>query len=262
MRAKRAGVEQVGAVFGDAAQRLGIGAGEEACAGLDWFAAGQIELGYLGVQRHVGGAVIDALVEIAGHAEAARGVADCRFHDVGQRERAEARQRLAPSLQIAGRRDRCRTQGILAADHVHCAGGGLRVWCIGRRSSGERRHALVVDHHVAAIGEADMRHAAAEHADHHRLDHGEREECRDRRVDRIATGGQHFHTGRRGERMVGDNHATGGGRRLLLATECGAGVRAPIGLGHRWSLHAIIDAEPCADGSGATIWSVSGWIPS
>jgi hypothetical protein len=46
---------------------------------------------------------------------------------------------------------------------------------------------------MAAIGSADMRHAAADDADHHRLDHGERKQRRDRGVHRIAAGGEHLY---------------------------------------------------------------------
>jgi hypothetical protein len=37
-----------------------------------------------------------------------------------------------------------------------------------------------------------MRHAAADDADHHRLDHGQREQGRDRGIDGVAAGGEHF----------------------------------------------------------------------
>ena len=103
MRAERAGVQQVRPFARDAAQRLGIVAGDQPRAGRDRRAAGQIELRDLRIQRHVGGAVGDAFMQVGRYAEAARGMADRRLHHVGQRERAEARQRLAPALQVAGR---------------------------------------------------------------------------------------------------------------------------------------------------------------
>ena len=72
---------------------------------------------------------------------------------------------------------------------------------------------------MAAIGQPDMGDAAAEHADHHRLDHGQGEQRGDGGVDRIAAGQQHLRAGRRGQRMVGHHHAARAGGGLLLAGE-------------------------------------------
>jgi hypothetical protein len=82
---------------------------------------------------------------------------------------------------------------------------------------------------MAAIGEPDMRHAAADDADHHRLDHRQREQGGDRRVDRIAAGGEHLGAGARGQRMIADHHAAAGRRRLLLALEICRRAIPPVG---------------------------------
>ena len=61
-----------------------------------------------------------------------------------------------------------------------------------------------------------MRHAAADDADHHRLDHGQREQRRDRGIDGVAAGREHLGARARGQRMIADHHAAAAGRRLLL----------------------------------------------
>ena len=182
-------------------------------------------------------------MQIRRHAEAARGMADRRLHHIGQREGAKARQRLAPALQIAGRGHRGRTQRVLPPDRVHRAGRGVGIGRVGGRAGGERRGALAVDHHMAAVGQPDMRHAAAQDADHHRLDHGQREESRDRRVDRVAAGGQHLRAGGRGERMVGDHHAARAGRRLLLAAE----MSCPRGCASRSRAWPVLSCDDPGD---------------
>ena len=64
---------------------------------------------------------------------------------------------------------------------------------------------------MGAVGQPDMRHAAAEDADHHRLHDGQSEEGGDRGIDGVATGRQHFRPGGGGQRMVGDDHASAAG---------------------------------------------------
>ena len=77
-----------------------------------------------------------------------------------------------------------------------------------------------------------MRHAATEHAGHHRLDDVEREQARDRGVDRVPATREHLRAGGGGERMVGDDHAATTMRRALLAGEFGSGPCAPARLVH------------------------------
>jgi hypothetical protein len=60
---------------------------------------------------------------------------------------------------------------------------------------------------VPAVGQAQVGHPRAEDADHHRLDHGQREEGADGRVDRVAARRQHLRARGRAERVVGDHHA-------------------------------------------------------
>jgi hypothetical protein len=72
---------------------------------------------------------------------------------------------------------------------------------------------------VAAIGHAQMRDAAAEDADHHRLHDGQREQARDGRVHRVAAGQQHLRPGGGGERVVRADDAPMTGGRVLLAGE-------------------------------------------
>ena len=72
-----------------------------------------------------------------------------------------------------------------------------------------------------ATGKPYRGHASPKNAHHHRLDHREREQRRDRRIDGIATSGEHFRPGDRAERMIGHHHPppTSGG--LLANCERG-----------------------------------------
>ena len=180
-------------------------------------------------------------MQIRRYSEPARGVPNRRLHHIGARKRAEAVQRLAPPHQIARRGDRGGANRVLASDRVHVARRGFWIGRVGRRPSGERGHALVVDHDMVAAGEADMRHAAAQHASHHRLDDGQGEERGDRGIDGVAAGGDHFGSGGRGERVVGDDHASAPRGGLLFALEGRAGAVAPVRLRH-----------------GGASWTVSG----
>ncbi len=161
-----------------------------------------------------------------------RGVADRRRHDIGERHRPEADQRLAPALEGAGRGHRLGPDGVLAPLGLLIVGQPIRDRPVEIRPRRAGRRAQPVDDGVAPVGEAEMRHATAEDADHHRLDHAEGEERRYRRVDRVAARSQHLDAGGGGERMVGDDHAARAGGRALVAGEGSDGAGAPGGRGH------------------------------
>ena len=150
---------------------------------------------------------------------AARGMLDRGLHDVGERHGAEPLQRLAPGFQRARHGDGFRAVEVFVADgieHVMRRAGFRRV---GIGPDRQRHGALAVDEAMAAVGSADMGHAAADDADHHRLDHRQRKQRRDRRIDGVAAGRQHFRARARCQRMIADHHAAAPGRRLLLALE-------------------------------------------
>ncbi len=71
----------------------------------------------------------------------------------------------------------------------------------------------------APVGQAQMRHAAARDADHHRLHHGQRQERGDGGIDRVAAERQHLLPGCGAERMVGHDDAARRGGRQLAAGE-------------------------------------------
>ena len=77
------------------------------------------------------------------------------------------------------------------------------------------------------VAEADVHEPATEQADHHRLDHIQGEQRRDRRIDGVAAGGQHLSACGRGQRVIGDDHAAMAGRRPLLAVEGRTGSVPP-----------------------------------
>ena len=86
---------------------------------------------------------------------------------------------------------------------------------------------------MVAVRKPQMHHAAAEHADHHRLDDGEREKGGDRCVDGVATGQHDLRAGRRGEWMIGHDHAAraGGGPLFKREGYCvchGSKYRPPV----------------------------------
>ena len=113
----------------------------------------------------------------------------------------------------------------------------------------QRHGALAVDETVAAVTEPDMRHAAADDADHHRLDHGQREQGSDGGIDGVAAGGEHLGARGRGQRVIADHHAAAARGRLLLAIENGLGALTPVS-GHGFG-HPSIAVE-CIERAGHT----------
>ena len=99
---------------------------------------------------------------------------------------------------------------------------------VGVGTDRQRHGALAVDEAMAAVGEANMCHAAADDADHHRLDHRQREQRRDRRIDGVAAGCQHLGARARGQRMIAHHHAAAGSRRLLLTLKSGGRAIPPV----------------------------------
>ena len=188
-------------------QRLRIFGLHHALAGLQRHALRQIDRRDRLVLQHVGRAVGDAFVQIGRRRIAARGVLDRGLHHVGKVHGAEPSQRFAPGLQRARRRHRFRAGEIFVADGVEHVMRRTRLRCVGVGTNRKRHRALAIDEAMAAVGQPDMRHAAADDADHHRLDHRQREQRRDRRIDGVAAGGEHFGARARGQRMIADHHA-------------------------------------------------------
>ncbi len=190
--AEQAVVQRVRAVLRDIAERLGIFRLHHALAGFQRRTLGQIDRRDRLVLQHHGRAVGDAFVQIRRHDIAARGVLDRGLHHIGKAHGAEPRQRLAPRLQRAGNGNGLRPVEVLVIDRVEHVMRRARFRCVSVGLHRQRHRALAVDEAMAAVGEADMRHAAADDADHHRLDHRERKQRGDRGVHRVAAGGEHF----------------------------------------------------------------------
>ena len=207
------------AMLRDVGQRFRIFGLHHALAGLQRHALRQIDRRDRLVLQHLPGAVGDAFVQIRRRRIAARGMLDRGLHDVGKAHGAEPLQRLAPGFQRARHGDRFRAVEIFIADGIEHVMRRARLRCVGIGPDRQRHRALAVDEAMAAVGQPDMRHAAADDADHHRLDHGQREQRRDRRIDGVAAGRQHFGARARCQRMIADHHAAAAGRRLLLALE-------------------------------------------
>ena len=159
---------------------------------------------------------------------AARGMLDRRLHDVGEGHGAEPLQRLAPGLQRARHRHRFRAVQVLIADGIEHVMRRARFRCVGIGPDRQRHRALAVDETMAAVGKPDMGHAAADDADHHRLDHRQREQRRDRGIDRVAAGREHFRARARRQRMIADHHAAAAGCRLLLTLKTGGCAIPPM----------------------------------
>ena len=159
---------------------------------------------------------------------AARGMLDRGLHDVGERHGAEPLQRLAPGFQRARHGDGFRAVEVFVADGIEHVMRRAGFRCVGIGPDRQRHRALAVDEAMAAVGSADMGHAAADDADHHRLDHRQRKQRRDRRIDGVAAGRQHFRARARRQRMIADHHAAAPGRRLLLTLKTGGCAIPPI----------------------------------
>ena len=153
---------------------------------------------------------------------------DRGLHDVGEAHGAEPLQRLAPGLERARHRHRFRPGQVFIADRIEHVMRRARFRFVGIGPDRQRHRALAVDEAMAAIGQSDVGHAAADDADHHRLDHRQREQRRDRGIDGVAAGGEHFgaRTGR--QRMIAHHHAAAAGRRLLLTLKAGGCAIPPM----------------------------------
>ncbi len=233
--AERAAVEQVRPVLGNCSQRIRVGAHRYARAGGDRRAAGQEQSGDLAVAHEIGRALGRAFAEVGGGEESAVGVADGGLQRVRERTGAEAGERFAPGLERAGHGNSRGADCVAAADRVHRPRRCLRVGGVGVRPRGGRGGREPVHDEVASVGQSQMRDAAAQDADHHRLDDGQREQRRDRRVDRVPAARQHLGTCRRCERMVRHHHAARAGGRTFLANKSRGTKLAPA-LGHRFLL--------------------------
>ena len=159
---------------------------------------------------------------------AARGMFDRGLHHVGQAHGAETAQGFAPCVQRARHRDGFWAVEIFVVDSVEDVMRGARLRTIAVRLHHGRHRALPVDEAMAAVGGADMRHAAADDADHHRLDHRQREQRCDRGIDGVAAGRQHLGPSRGRQRMIAHHHATTAGRGPLLARESRCRPLAPV----------------------------------
>ena len=220
------------ALLGDQGQGLAVVGLHQPRAGLQRRAVGQQPGRRQLVLHKIGGGALDAIGQVRRHREAAHGMTDRGLHDVGQRHRAVAAQGQAPGQQRARHGDRLRADLVLAALDVEDLrrGAGDRAVHVGRPPSGT---ALMPSMTVwRAVGETDMTGRAADQADHHRLDDGQRELRGDGGVDRVAAGRQHLHAGGGAQRMVGDHHALGAVRRLLFAREERTGALPPTRLAH------------------------------
>jgi hypothetical protein len=146
------------------------------------------------------------------------------------------------AFERARRRHRLRTGEILIVDRIEHVVRRTRLRSIGIGSDAERNRALAVDEAVAAVGQPDMRHATADDPDHHRFDHGQREQGCDRGIDGVAPGGKHLCPRSRRQRMIADHHAAAARRRLFLTHESRARAVPPVA-GHA-AVSPFVAADP------------------
>ena len=227
------------APLGDVGQRFRIFRLHHALTGLQRHPVRQIDRRNLLVLQHLPGAVGDAFVQIWRRRVAARGMLDRGLHDVGEAHGAEPLQRLAPGLQRARHRHRFRAGQVFVADRIEHIMRRARFGLVGVGPDRQRHRALAVDEAMAAVGQSDVGHAAADDAHHHRLDHREREQRRDRGIDGVAASCKHFSTRARGQRMIADHHASAAGCRLLLTLKAGGCAIPPM------TRHAFFPASCC-----------------
>lgn len=167
-------------------------------------------------------------MKIGRRRKAARGVLDRRLHHISERHGPVSAQGLAPGLQRAWHSDGFRAAEILIAYCVEHLRRRARFGTICIGPDRKRNSTLSIDKAMAAIAEPDMRHAAADDADHHRFNHGQRKESGDGGINGVAAGRQHLRACGRGERMITDYHAAAARCRALLALENGSGAVSPI----------------------------------
>ena len=226
--AERSLVQRRLAMLRNMTQRLRIFRLHDALAGLQRHALRQIDRRDRFVLQHLRRTVADAFAQIGCCCIAARSVLDRGLHHIGQAHGAEPLQRLAPGFQRTRHRDRLRTVEVFIADGVEHIMRRARLRCVGIGANRRWHRALTVDETMAAVGSADMRHAAADDADHHRFDHRQREQGCNRRVDGIAAGREHLNARARCQRMIADHHAAAGGRRLFLTLKNGGRALPPV----------------------------------
>ena len=215
-------------MLGNVAQRLRIFRLHHALAGFQRRSPGQIDRRDRLILQHLLGAVGNTFVQVGRCGIATRGIFDRRLHDVGERHGAEFLQRLAPGFQRARHRHRFRAVQVFIACRIEHVMRRAGFRCVGIGPDRQWHGALAVDEAMAAVGSADMGHAAADDADHHRFDHRQRKQRRDRRIDGVAAGAKHFGARARRQRMIADHHAATPGRRLLPALETSGCAIPPI----------------------------------
>ena len=234
---ERATVEQRRPLGRDGAQRRRVVGLHQPVAALQGGAVRQEDASAGRESREIGGRFREALGEIARHAEAVLGMADGRRHHGGAVDGAEARQHLAPGGQVAGHADRFQPDAVLAVDGFHVVGPRVGDRPVHVRPGRGGRRGVAVDRGVDAPAEIELGVARAEDPDHHRLDHAEREQRGDGRVDGVAAAGQHLGAGRRGQRVVGHHHAARRAHGLLLGLKVRARAGAPAARGGAGSAH-------------------------
>ena len=195
----RPAVESVGAVLGDGAQCAGERRLHEAIAFPRRAAAGEKE--------RVAGATQLALVHrpIPGHAlmhgKAILGAANGRQEQFVEALRAVGLKQQLPARDGAGNGDAVRRNVV----GRNGARGPDRV-----ERSGFRRPAGAIDGDDLAAGRRVEAEAIAAESGRLRLDHREHGAGRNRRVDGVAAGAQHFDRGQRGDRHGGRRHPVHG----------------------------------------------------
>ena len=112
-------------------------------------------------------------------------MANSGLDHVCKRQQPELLQGMAQARRLPGTATEVRTDGIFVSNHVE--NGRIvaeRLVHVGARCARRRAHA--VDYDVRAVRAPDMHDAAADHADHHWLNDGQREQAGDCCIDRIA----------------------------------------------------------------------------
>ncbi len=216
------------AALGNVRQRFRIFRLHHALTDLQRRPVRQVDRRNILVLQHLACAVGNAFVQIWRRSIAARGVLDRGLHDVGEAHGAEPLQRLAPGLERARHRHRFRPGQVFIADRIEHVMRRARFGFVGIGPDRQRHRALAVDEAMAAISQPDVGHAAADDADHHRLDHRQREQRRDRGIDGVAAGGEHFGACTRRQRMIADHHAAAAGCRLFLTLKAGGCAIPPM----------------------------------
>ena len=224
-------VEDVRSSLGDVAQGRGKVGLNEACARRRRLPPGQKNPGRFRKSAEMPLILFHGFGQVTADGKPVFGDMDGGLDHGLQIQDAPASERFAPSLQRARNPGRKGADlvGVVFGPHVVRPGVGHGRIHVLRRLIGCT--GVGVEDDGRTVGETDVDPPGAEQTHHLWFDHVEGKERGHGGVDGVPAQGIHMRARRRGDRMVGRNHAARSGRRLFLNFKGRAGSISPM-MGH------------------------------